>query len=160
MSIYVSRICVHMFARAQTVRKVSVWAGPRNFLAHAHARLSAAWPALRNGNDSLFLCDIMRVRHAAEETTLLYVRGTYERVLTHASEDTYPHCVASKKEVNHVISRVPGTLKSGFADISPSAITQKSPKTAPKYYDRSPSSDTRSIADRKRMCFGQMDDVL
>lgn len=34
----------------------------------------AAWPALRNGNDSLFLCDITCVRHAVREAaTLGYV---------------------------------------------------------------------------------------
>lgn len=115
--------------------------------ARADACPGAAWPALRNGNDSLFLCDITCVRHAVEKRRS-YVRmcvcvreyaGTYASYMC-ASEDTFPTLCHVEKGGEHVISHVPG---SGFAVSRPRRSCENR-KQSRRYYDidRSPFEPT------------------
>lgn len=152
----------HVYARtrARAVRKVSVWPGHATFSrTHTHTRVP-----MRRGRHCVTVTTLSfyvtsRASDTRQKRRLLYMWeryvSTYERVPIRAGKGICPHCAASKKEVSHVILRVSGTLKSGFAGLSPSAITRKKVRRqAPRYYDRSPSSGTRLSIDcrRKKTC--------
>lgn len=89
-----------------------------------------------------------RASNARQKRHLLYMGEARIRVYTCVHARARTHVASKKAASRRFIPCVPGTLKSGFG-LSPfSDRAERQPKTAPGYYDRSPSSDTRLSVDR------------
>lgn len=150
MTVCISRICIHVctYTRARAVRKVSVWPGHATFSC-THTRTHTHVP-MRRGRYCVTVTTLSFYVTSRASSTQQKRRFFY---MWEARINMRGHMSTSRRVEK---GGEPRYLVRPECDVEirirrSSAITQKgSPKTASKYYDRSPSSDTRLSIDCRR----------